>query len=106
MAVRHPDLDRKLVVASSTYKGEGMYDEVNGMKDFITPEIFANTPIEEEYNKLEPRPEDFPELVEKMNAMGSVKLDWTSLLKSIKVPVLTVIGDYFYSQYSLTGIFL
>lgn len=93
MAGRHADLVRKLVVASSTFKSDGMYDEVNGMMDFITPEIFAGTPIEEEYKKLAPRPEDFPKLVEKIKAMGSVKIDWTAVLKSIKVPVLTVIGD-------------
>ncbi|RED55152.1 alpha/beta fold hydrolase [Cohnella lupini] len=93
MAARHPEQVRKLVVASSTFKSDGMYDEINGMMDLITPEIFVGTPIEEEYKKLAPRPEDFPKLVEKIKAMGSVKLDWTPLIQSIKAPVLTVIGD-------------
>jgi pimeloyl-ACP methyl ester carboxylesterase len=40
ISIRHPELVRKLVVASASYNSEGVYPEVWAMISTITPEIF------------------------------------------------------------------
>src|SRR3712207_1199115 len=62
VAIRHPEVVRKLVVASASYTSEGAHPELMEMIPAITPEVFAGTPIEEEYLRLAPNPEDFPTL--------------------------------------------
>ena len=70
LAIRHPEKVRRLAAASATYKTDGMYPELVAMISGITPEAFAGSPMEAEYKKLAPKPEDFPKLVAKL-----VKLD-------------------------------
>jgi pimeloyl-ACP methyl ester carboxylesterase len=60
VAIRHPALVRKLVVASATFRSDGMPVEALAMLPSITPELFAGTPIEEEYLRIAPNPGDFP----------------------------------------------
>ena len=60
LAVRHPGLARKLVVASAAYTSDGAQPELHEMLPSITPETFAGTPIEEAYLEVAPKPEDFP----------------------------------------------
>ena len=47
VAVRHPEVVRKLVVASASYTSDGMHPELLEMIPTITPEAFAGSPIEE-----------------------------------------------------------
>src|SRR5215212_3859054 len=47
VAVRHPEVVCKLVLASASYTSDGMYPEVLATIDTITPELFAGSPIEE-----------------------------------------------------------
>lgn len=93
LAIRHPDAVRKLAVASVNYTSEGTYPEVAAFMDQVTPEMFAETPVVEEYNRLSPNPEAFPDLVRKLSEMNMIRQDWTDQVKQIKVPVLTMIGD-------------
>jgi pimeloyl-ACP methyl ester carboxylesterase len=44
LAIRHPGLVRKLVVASASYTSEGLYPEVGEAIETITPELFEGTP--------------------------------------------------------------
>jgi pimeloyl-ACP methyl ester carboxylesterase len=60
VAIRHPDLVRKLVVASASYTSDGMHPELLEMVPSITPEAFAGSPIEEDYLRTAPNPDDFP----------------------------------------------
>jgi pimeloyl-ACP methyl ester carboxylesterase len=45
VAVRHPELVRKLVVASASYTSDGMHPELLEMIPSITAEAFAGSPI-------------------------------------------------------------
>src|SRR5215218_742055 len=49
VAIRHPEVVRKLVVASSSYTSDGMHPELLEMTPTLTPEVFAESPIEEVY---------------------------------------------------------
>src|SRR5919108_4760680 len=44
VAIRHPDMVRKLVIVSAPYTSDGQYPEVVATIEQITPELFAGTP--------------------------------------------------------------
>jgi pimeloyl-ACP methyl ester carboxylesterase len=46
VAIRHPEVVRKLVVASVSYTSDGMHSELLEMIPSLTPEAFAGSPIE------------------------------------------------------------
>src|SRR3712207_6215021 len=69
VAIRHPEVVRKLVVASASYTSDGAHPELMEMIPSTTPEVFAGTPIEEEYLRLAPNPGDFPTLVAKLKRL-------------------------------------
>jgi len=60
LAIRHPDLVRKLVVASTSFTSDGMHGAALEMFPSSTPELFAGSPIEEAYLRTAPNPGDFP----------------------------------------------
>src|SRR3712207_1044650 len=71
MAIRHPDLVRRAALASASFRYDGMYAEVIEMFPSITPEMFAGTPMEDEYKRLAPNPDDFPSLVLKLKTLDT-----------------------------------
>jgi pimeloyl-ACP methyl ester carboxylesterase len=76
VAIRHPDLVRKLVVASTSFRSDGMHAAALEMFPSITPELFAGTPIEEAYLRTAPNPGDFPKLVEKLKQLDTTPFAW------------------------------
>jgi pimeloyl-ACP methyl ester carboxylesterase len=62
LAIRHPAVVRKLVVASASYTSDGVHSVAREMFPSITPELFAGSPIEEAYQRTAPHPGDFPKL--------------------------------------------
>jgi len=93
VAIRHPEILRRLVVVSASYSHDGMHPELLSMIPSITPEIFAGSPIEEEYKRTAPKPDDFPRLVEKLKALDMAPFDWREDVRNISAPTLFVIGD-------------
>ncbi len=69
LAIRHPELVRKLVAASATFNTGGMHPELPEMIETITPEVFAGSPYEAAYLEVAPNPGDFPTLVEKLKRL-------------------------------------
>jgi pimeloyl-ACP methyl ester carboxylesterase len=93
VAIRHPERVGKLVTVSSTYNREGWYPEVLALIETITPEIFAGSPIEEEYMRLAPNP-DFPALVTKLTQLSIGEQAWPAeVLQQIRAPMLIINGD-------------
>jgi pimeloyl-ACP methyl ester carboxylesterase len=94
VAIRHPAMVRKLVVASTTYKTDGWHPEVLAMMGHLTPDIFAGSPVEEDYQRLAPTPEAFPTLVAKLNELDAQIQDWPAKdMQSITAPTLLIMGD-------------
>jgi len=94
MAVRHGDAVRKLVVASATYTSDGMPAVALDMFPSITPEMFAGSPIESEYQRLAPNPDDFANLVEKLKRLDTTEFAWPADdIRGIAAPTLIVVGD-------------
>ena len=94
VAIRHPEVVRKLVVASASYTSDGMHPELLEMTPTITPEAFAGSPIEEEYLRVAPNPDDFPTLVAKLKQLDMEPFAWAPEdIQRIEAPTLIVIGD-------------
>jgi pimeloyl-ACP methyl ester carboxylesterase len=94
LAIRHPDVVRKLIVASASYASDAMYPVALEMLPSITPELFAGSPIEEAYLRTAPNPGDFPKLVEKLTQLDTTPFAWPEEdVAGIAAPTLIVLGD-------------
>ena len=94
VAIRHPEVVRKLVVASASYTSDGMHPELLEMIPSITPEAFAGSPIEDEYLRTAPNPDDFPKLVAKLKQLDMEPFAWPSEdIQGIVAPTLLIVGD-------------
>jgi pimeloyl-ACP methyl ester carboxylesterase len=94
LAIRCPDLVRRLVLASTSFTSGGMYAAALEMFPSITPELFAGSPIEEAYLRTAPNPDDFPKLVEKLTQLDTTPFAWPEQdIRAIAAPTLIVLGD-------------
>jgi pimeloyl-ACP methyl ester carboxylesterase len=94
LAMRHPELVRRLVLISAGYASDAMPPEALAMFPSITPEMFAGSPIESEYLRLAPNPEAFPTLVEKLKTLDTTEFTWPEEdVRAIPAPTLIVLGD-------------
>jgi pimeloyl-ACP methyl ester carboxylesterase len=94
LAIRHPAVVRKLVVASASYTLDGMHAVALEMFPSITPEMFAGSPMEETYLRNAPNPGDFPKLVEKLKQLDTTEFAWSQDdIRGIAAPTMIVVGD-------------
>ena len=94
MAIRHPSLVRKLVLASTSFASDGMHAVALEMLPSITPELFTGSPIEAAYLRTAPDPAGFPRLVEKLKQLDTTPFAWPKQdIQAIAAPTLIVLGD-------------
>jgi pimeloyl-ACP methyl ester carboxylesterase len=94
LAIRHPALVRRLVVASAGYRYDAMAEEAIAMFPSITAETFAGSPREAEYQRLAPNPGDFPVLVEKLKTLHTTEFAWPEdAIRGIPAPTQVIVGD-------------
>ena len=94
VAIRHPSLVRKLVLASASFTSDGMHAAALEMFPSITPELFKGSPIEEAYLRTAPDPDGFPRLVEKLKELDTTPFVWPKEeIQAIRAPTLIVLGD-------------
>jgi pimeloyl-ACP methyl ester carboxylesterase len=94
LAIRHPELVRKLVGAIS-FSNDGIYPEVlASLETTFSPEVFAGTPIAADYRKIAPNPNDFSTLVLKVQDLtrNATALP-VEAIRSIAAPTMIIIGD-------------
>ena len=92
-AIRHPEVVRKLALASTAFRRDGWYPEVLAGMAAMSVEGFAGTPIEEAYLKTSPKPEAWPTVVDKMRALLGEDYDWTGEVAALTTPTLILVGD-------------
>ena len=93
-AIRHPGKVRKVVVISAPYAFDGWVKEGRDALSTITAEVFKGSPIEAEYKKLSPTPNEFPAFVKHVVAMASKPYDFgADKLKATKAPFFFIHGD-------------
>lgn len=92
-AIRHPQLVRRLALASTPFKRDGWYPEVLAGMASISVETLAGTRIHEAYLKTSPRPEAWPTFVAKMRQMLGEGYDWAESVALLATPTLIMVGD-------------
>lgn len=94
LAIRHPQKVRKVVVISAPYAFDGWVKEGRDAISTITPEIFKGSPMETEYKRLSPTPNEFPAFIKHVVAMASKPYDLgADKLKATKAPFFYIHGD-------------
>ena len=93
LAIRHPEKVRKLVAASGAYDAEGWQPEYKAFIPQMTVEMFVKMPFAEDYRRLAPNPEGFPELARKLIQAENEPMAWEKDVKALKTPVLIICGD-------------
>jgi pimeloyl-ACP methyl ester carboxylesterase len=94
IAIKHPDLVRKLVLAAVTYNKDGFHPGLLAGMENLQPEDLVGSPFHEEYVRTAPNPEDWPRLVAKVKRMNRQIPDLPAeAIQSIKAPTLLIIGD-------------
>ena len=93
VAIRHPHLVRKLIVASALYKRDGLYPEFwDSMKRATLEDMPAE--LREAYLRVAPNPEDLPTFHNKCVKRMLEFKDWRPEdIQSIEAPTLVMIGD-------------
>jgi pimeloyl-ACP methyl ester carboxylesterase len=93
-AIRHPDKVRKVVVISSRFRRDGVVKEGLDALAKLTADAFKGSPIEAEYKKLSPTPDDFPKFVKRLLATSSKGHDiGADQLKASTAPMFFIHGD-------------
>jgi pimeloyl-ACP methyl ester carboxylesterase len=93
-AIRHPEKVRKVVSISAVFRRDGFVKE--GLDAFpqLTAETFKGSPIETEYMKLSPTPDDFPKFVKHVVAMILKPYDFgADKLEATQAPMFFIHGD-------------
>ena len=93
-AIRHPQKVRKVVSISAVFRDDGWVKEGRDALPKLTAEAFKGSPIEAEYRKLSPTPNEFPDFVKHVIAMASKPYDLgADKLKATKAPMFFIHGD-------------
>ncbi|MFL6225014.1 MAG: alpha/beta fold hydrolase [Actinomycetes bacterium] len=94
LALDHPELVGKLVLASFSYRLDGLHP---GLLDGIAqlkPEHLAGTPFEQDYARVAPNPGDWPKLIEKIGQMEHDVPQWSADdVRGITAPTMLITGD-------------
>jgi pimeloyl-ACP methyl ester carboxylesterase len=94
ITLEHPELVRKLAVASLAHTRDGLHPGLLEGLEGVTPEVLAGTPFQLAYAREAPDPEAWPTLVAKVNDMNRRIPEWPAeIIGSIAAPTLLIIGD-------------
>ena len=94
VAIRHPRVVRKLVIASASYKREGM---VPGFFDWMEKASLDNmpTPLKDAFRAINPDPRALQAMHDKDAERMRTFRDWSDdSLRSISAPTLLINADY------------
>jgi pimeloyl-ACP methyl ester carboxylesterase len=95
-ASKYPEKVGKLVIASANIRRDAIPAEMlaqQGQVNASAAEFLKDTPMYELYNRVAPRPEDFPRLLDKMGESMSKDFDLTEEVRALTVPTLIVAAD-------------
>lgn len=96
VAIRHPEKVGRLVSASANIRRSAIYPEMlqqQGQVSGAAAEFMKDTPMYELYQRVAPRPEDFPRLLDKIGAAMAKDFDFTEEVRGLRVPTLVVAAD-------------
>jgi len=95
-AAKYPAKVRRLVAASANIRPDAIYPEMRAQQSQVNAaaaEFMKDTPMYQLYQRVAPRPEDFPRLLTKIGESMSKDFDFTDEVRGLKVPTLIVAAD-------------
>jgi pimeloyl-ACP methyl ester carboxylesterase len=95
-AVKYPDKVRRLVAASAHAWRDAIPPEMLAQQAQVNAaaaEFMKDTPMYQLYQQVAPRPEDFPQLLDKIGESMAQNYDYTEDVRSLQVPTLLVAAD-------------
>jgi pimeloyl-ACP methyl ester carboxylesterase len=95
-AIRHPEKIGRVVSASANIRRDAIYPEMLGQQAQVNAaaaEFMKETPMYEVYQRVAPRPEDFPRLLDKIGEAMAHDFDFTEDVRGLRVPTLIVAAD-------------
>lgn len=95
-AARYPEKVGRLVAVSTFLRRDAIYPEIlaqQGQVNAAAAEFMKDTPMYELYQRVAPRPEDFPRLLDKIGETMAKDFDYTEDVRGLQVPTLVVAAD-------------
>jgi pimeloyl-ACP methyl ester carboxylesterase len=94
LAIRHPELVRKLIVSSASFNPDGDRPENKEAVGSLTVDMIAGTPMEAAYKAKSPHPDRLQGLLDKLGAFDGDFPGWSdSDIQGIAAPTLITVGD-------------
>ena len=95
-AARYPAKVRRLVLVSANLRPDAIYPEMRvqqGQVNAAAAEFMKETPMYQLYQRVAPRPEDFPRLLTKIGEAMAQDFDFTEEVRGLQMPALVVAAD-------------
>ncbi len=95
-AARYPAKVRRLVMVSANLRPDAIYPEMRvqqGQVNAAAAEFMKETPMYQLYQRVAPRPEDFPRLLTKIGEAMAQDFDFTEEVRDLQMPTLVVAAD-------------
>lgn len=95
-ALNHPAKVGRLVLVSVHIRTDALYPDIRAQQGQVNAgaaEWMRNTPMYQLYQRVAPRPEDFPRLLDKIGASMADDFDLTEQVRGLRVPTLVVAAD-------------
>ena len=95
-AAKYPGKVRRLVAVSANIRRDAIPPEMlaqQGQVNAAAAEFMKETPMYKEYQRVAPRPQDFPRLLDKLGQTMSKDFDYSEEVRGLKVPTLIVAAD-------------
>jgi pimeloyl-ACP methyl ester carboxylesterase len=96
LAVAYPEKVRRLVSASANMRRDAIYPEMLEQQLQVgaaAAEFMKDTPMYQDYQRVAPRPEDFPRLLDKIGTSMAKDFDFSDEVRGLQVPTLIVAAD-------------
>ena len=94
LAIRHPEVVRKLVVSSASFSRDGDREENSDAVGEMTVDMIAGTPMEAEYRAKSPHPDQLQGLLDKLGRYDQGFRGWSDDdIRGIAAPTLLTVGD-------------
>jgi pimeloyl-ACP methyl ester carboxylesterase len=95
-AAKYPAKVRRLVAASANIRPDAIYPKMRAQQAQVSAaaaDFMKDTPMYQLYQRVAPRPEDFPRLLDKIGQSMARDFDYTEEVRSLSVPTLIVCAD-------------
>jgi pimeloyl-ACP methyl ester carboxylesterase len=96
MAAQYPAKVRRLVAVSANIRPDAIYPEMRvqqGQVGAAAAEFMKDTPMYQLYQRVAPRPQDFPRLLDKIGASMAKDFDFSEEVRGLQMPTLVVAAD-------------